>query len=329
MAQRFAEIDALKAIGIVTVVLIHSLRPPWDPAVSELEIWLGHVTRFGVPAFLFASGFLYATRSPIPWAVSARRLRHIAVPYLIASALAQTWRMLVGSATEAGAGSLWLDLLLGSSLGPYYYVFVIAGLVLVAPGLARCSPAGVAALAGVLLFAQWCVDAALVWEIPLYWQLRNPLLWWAFFAAGWLARIHLAALSGWLRPRRRSTAVALAIGVSALSAMCTLEGLVPRLWIRSAAWLDVYAILALVYVLASGDARPPRTLRRLSDSAYAIYLFHLFFVFAVQAVAPHPWRGISLVSLAAPWIAGLAGPLLLVAISHRLLGPRARDWIGG
>ena len=60
MTRRFAEIDALKAVGIVTVVLIHSFRSPFDPTVSPGEVWLGHLTRFAVPAFLMASGFLYA-----------------------------------------------------------------------------------------------------------------------------------------------------------------------------------------------------------------------------------------------------------------------------
>ena len=64
-APRFVEIDALKVAGIVTVVLIHTIRAPWDPAVAPLELWIGHATRFGVPAFLFASGFLYATTSPV------------------------------------------------------------------------------------------------------------------------------------------------------------------------------------------------------------------------------------------------------------------------
>ena len=76
-AERLTEIDALKVAGIVTIVLIHVLRPPWDPALSSLEAWLGHVTRFGVPAFLFASGFLYATATPNPAAIVMKRLRKV------------------------------------------------------------------------------------------------------------------------------------------------------------------------------------------------------------------------------------------------------------
>ena len=57
---RSPTVDAIKVAGIVTIVLIHALRAPWDPGLSPLERWLGHVTRFGVPGFLLASGFLYA-----------------------------------------------------------------------------------------------------------------------------------------------------------------------------------------------------------------------------------------------------------------------------
>ena len=73
-ARRYPEIDAIKAAGIVTIVLIHALRSPWDAGVSELERWLGHVTRFGVPGFLFASGFLYAG-APADSVTTGRRLR--------------------------------------------------------------------------------------------------------------------------------------------------------------------------------------------------------------------------------------------------------------
>ena len=69
--DRRIEIDALKTAGILTIVLIHSMRTYWDPSISTLEVWIGHATRFGVPAFLCASGFLYATTSPVPRASAA------------------------------------------------------------------------------------------------------------------------------------------------------------------------------------------------------------------------------------------------------------------
>jgi fucose 4-O-acetylase-like acetyltransferase len=80
-SQRFHEVDLLKAVGILTVVLIHSLRSPWEPSISPLELWLGNVTRFAVPGFLVASGYLYATTAPIGWALTRRRLRSRSGPW--------------------------------------------------------------------------------------------------------------------------------------------------------------------------------------------------------------------------------------------------------
>ena len=47
--HRYREIDALKAIGILTVVLIHSVLAPWPELQSPGERWLLAATRFAVP----------------------------------------------------------------------------------------------------------------------------------------------------------------------------------------------------------------------------------------------------------------------------------------
>ena len=92
MERRYAEIDALKATAIATIILIHCVRPPWAPGIPPIEVWIGHITRFGVPAFLFASGFLYATTAPVSLGVTARRLRRILIPYAVVSLAAQARR---------------------------------------------------------------------------------------------------------------------------------------------------------------------------------------------------------------------------------------------
>ena len=90
-AGRFSEIDHLKAIGILVVILIHSIRAPWDPRISQIEAWIGLATRFAVPGFLLCSGFLYATTARIPRTIVLRRLRRVLFPYLIVSLGAQLW----------------------------------------------------------------------------------------------------------------------------------------------------------------------------------------------------------------------------------------------
>jgi peptidoglycan/LPS O-acetylase OafA/YrhL len=324
-ARRFPEIDAIKAAGIVTIVLIHALRSPWEPGVSELERWLGHVTRFGVPGFLFASGFLYAG-APADLATTRRRLRRILVPYLIASVLAQLWRARSGLPYEGG--TLIADLVLASSFGPYYYVYVIALLVALTPLVARLPLPLLYALTGALVASQWFVDAATVALLPLYWHLRSPLLWWGYFALGWVARLHEPQLRAFVAPRRGALLLGLGAAVLGLTAVSSLEGEWPRTLVRSAMWLDVYAILALLAVAASGVAALPRPLRALSDATYAIYLYHVFFVLAVQRLVPGPPDEAAWGAIGLPWLAGLAGSLAVVWLGQRLLGARSRDWLG-
>lgn len=322
MTRRFLEIDVLKALGIVTVVLIHGVRPPWDPALSAVEIWLGHLTRFGVPAFVFASGYLYATRQPVPADTLRRRLRRILVPYVLASLGAQVWWAVQDRPTPGG--SLWADLLFGASFGPYYYVFVIALLVAATPLLARLPEALLLPGAVLLLAVQWAVDAAALGSLPFFWHVRNPLLWGAYFTAGWLLRLHREGVAAWIQPRRTALGAALTLAVALLTAAVGLPG--PWLWVRSAAWLHVWAVLALVFVLCCDTGRSPGPLRWISDATYGIYLFHLFALYGVQLWLPPP--GGDAASILLPWLGGLAGSTAFVWLAQRLLGTRSRDLIG-
>ncbi len=322
--QRFVEIDALKTVGIATVVLIHCVRTPWDALISPVEIWLGHLTRFGVPTFLFASGFLYATSERVSVRLTLRRLRRILLPYLIVSLAAQAWWSMLNLPTEVRA--FWPDLAFGASMGPFYYVFVIAGLIVVTPLFARLPRAALTALTGAMLAAQWYVDAAIGFPIPLYWHLRNPLLWWAYFLVGWQVRLHQPAVSNWLAPRTWLPPTVL-IAVVALAVQSAAAG--PLLGVRTAAWLNVYAILLLVYSIACGRADASGVLRYLSDATYAIFLLHLFFVSGVQLLVPHRPSFAGFAPIALPWLAGMFGPIILLTAARALFGGRSKDIIGG
>ena len=324
--DRRVEIDALKTAGILTIVLIHSMRTYWDPSISTLEVWIGHATRFGVPAFLCASGFLYATTSPVPLTVTAGRARRILVPYLVASLAAQLFRYWRGQLPETGA--IWSDLLIGATFGPFYYVFVIAMLLLVTPGFAHLSRRTIAICAGVSLATQWPVDTAYFGTLPLAWHLRNPLLWWPYFLLGWSVRLYATPLASFVERRRPVLVPCLIASVGLLPYASTLGGTASLLVVRTAAWLDVYAILALIAVATHGLPRSPAWLRFLSDATYAIYLFHLFFLMPVRDHLALPEGHAELGPIALPWLAGLLGSLLLVVAARALLGRSSRNWIG-
>ena len=244
--ERFPGIDAIKVAGIVTIVLIHALPPPWDATATPLERWLHQLTRFGVPGFLFASGFLYAP-GPADLATTRRRLRRILVPYLIASLLAQLWHLAHGATLSEAGGVLGRTCCFGSSFGPYYYVFVIAVLVALTPVRSRA-----------------CRADALRGDRPR-WSPRSG----AVDAAGrrlharlLLAPAQPAALVGLLRARLDAAPARAAAAPRGSRRAAPLSSrrsrprrrarvrrparapALPRLLARSAAWLDVYAILA-------------------------------------------------------------------------------------
>ena len=324
--RRSPEIDALKVAGIVTVVLIHTMRAPWDPAVAPLEVWIGHATRFGVPAFLFASGFLYATASPVLFSTTLGRLQRILLPYLVASLAAQLFRRAWDH--PDGTGSIGLDLLIGASFGPYYYVFVIALLVIATPLFAALSRRAVLALLLVFIVAQWATEARIFGLFELRWQLRSPTLWWGHFLLGWCVRLHEEELRRVVSAHRSAILALLGSAAVLLTAVSALEGSAPGLLVRSAAWLDIYAILGLVFVLATRTAGIPTWLRFVSDASYALYLFHLFFLIPAKTWFPPPENAVSWEAILIPWAIGLALPLALVTATRALLGSRSRSVIG-
>lgn len=325
-AGRLTEIDALKAVGVATIVLIHVIRPPWNPAVSSLEIWLGHVTRFGVPAFLFASGFLYARATPSSWATTTKRLRRILVPYLVASLLAHGLGATAHASLEPGV--LLRDLALGSAFGPFYYVFVIVGLVLVSPLFERLPAWGLAALAIAAIVIQCALDVFTIWPLHLHWHIRNPGLWWGYYLAGWWLRLHGDALRAFVGARRGALGAAAVVLTLVCLAVASGDEVTRRIQVRSGAWLGVWAILATVWVAASRRADSPAWLARLSDATYAIFLYHLFFVLPLRQALPLSPESVALVPMLVPWAVGLLAPLALVALARATLGERSRLVLG-
>src|SRR5262249_35704131 len=85
---RSTAIDLLKACSIIAVIWIHAFQQLfWTEAVFFQRVAL--LTRFAVPAFFFASGYLYGRAGPLPVRrFVTDRLMRLLVPYVVASILA-------------------------------------------------------------------------------------------------------------------------------------------------------------------------------------------------------------------------------------------------
>lgn len=323
MSERYAEIDAWKGIGILVVVLIHSMRPPWDPRIAPEEIWLAHMTRFGVPAFCAASGFLYASASAVGRARTLARVRRVLLPYLVASLAAQVFWALMGVGPQRGA--LWKDLLFAASFGPYYYVWVALVFVLLTPLFSRLGDAAIAVCLLVTFPIQGMFESRLLFD--LFWHIRNPLLWLPYFLAGWWIRQHYDVVSGVVRRRRGALVAGFGLALVADGSIAALAPKWP--YVQLIAWLGIWAILGLLFCAFCGRARVASPIRQLSDLSYPIYLFHIFAVEPLQVALQRTRGELEIAALLLTWAVGIALGLGVVAASRAALGPeRSREWIG-
>ena len=321
---RYHEIDALKADAILVVVLIHSIRSPWNPWVSPAEKWIGEVTRFAVPAFFAASGYLYATTQKIPFATTRRRLKRILVPYLLASLMAQVFWVLHGRTPQIGVISE--ELLLCSSFGPYYFIMVIVFFVLAAPIFPRLHGRRLPIALLLLLLVQVSIETGLTPPLPIFWRIRNPFLWLGYFVLGWWARMHRDRLMASIGPHRLGLAGGLLALFIALAAATAAP--LPHALVAALAWGGILVAIALGFVSAAPAQRLPAVLRWLSDCSYAIYLFHLLFVYPARSRSPLPRGVFDARNVALHWLAGVVGSALLIVLVRRLLGRRSRTLLG-
>jgi peptidoglycan/LPS O-acetylase OafA/YrhL len=327
-ARRQPAIDVIKAAAILAVVVIHSLRPFWLPEVSDAEKMVLLMTRFGVPAFLAASGFLYYSREAIPFSVVGRRLRRVVVPYGIASVAAVAYGWF--HPNRLTADSFSHGLLLGAFFGPYYYVFLLVAFILATWVLSRLPERLVtwlaaAAVVTVVARESWTPE---MWKpFTSLWQVRHPLLWAGWCLLGWTAAAHRDAVNAYAT-RQRTVIMATCMGYAAAWAVALGTGLLTGRLARASVVLLILATICGLYALGSGRSGIPAWVESLSDRTYSLYLLHPFFIYYVQdAVAP------ALGLTPAVWVplsafAGLTGALAVTVAARRCLGAWSRDIVG-
>jgi peptidoglycan/LPS O-acetylase OafA/YrhL len=328
---RHPEIDWIKAIGIVTVVLIHSLPSAFSGQISDMDLWIGEATKFAVPGFLACSGFLFGgSRSSRKFSAVQQRLKRLLLPYIafsvVAWCLTKIWaaNMMYYEDTQP----FILKLLFGSALGPYYYVFMIVYLVLLTPLVARIPQRAFPFALVAALLLQLLTDMQVCPMLPIFWQFRSPVRSLGPFLLGWGASMCSESLAKHVQQRRR-------IWLALLSTLFVLGGAgLAILPVDSKAgmalgWVQCYVTLALIYVAAVGRQEAPELICWLSNASYPIYLGHLFFITPVLALFTYTPGTFDPERIFVAWAAGLGNSASLVLLGRALLGEeRARTWIG-
>ena len=315
----------MKAVAILAVLWIHSMRAPWEPGVTTVEIWLGYVALFAVPTFLFCSGYLDASGWPArdvraAMAGTRARLARLLVPYLVASCAAELFKVASGTAITP-TSVLW-DLLLACAFGPFYYVLIAVELALARP-LIRClGPRLLVALTAAAFAAQVAIELFGFMPSSIFWLLRNPLMWLPYYLAGWIVRAYAPSIRSHLPAKRSRLAwllLASAVGLSSAGA---------ALSARPLGVAAVYVWITLLYVVFSAAPRLPRLVTRIGDASYFFYLFHLFFIYAAQMLLARYGVGPTLATEVVYWAVAALGCVVLASALKAALGASARRILG-
>ncbi|MBP1686977.1 MAG: Acyltransferase family [Deltaproteobacteria bacterium] len=319
-APRYTSIDLLKASGIIVVIWIHAFQE-FGTTEALIIRRLAFLTRFAVPAFFFASGFLYASGRPLPLQeFVTRRLVRLLVPYLVASLLALGFRHFIFSEQITGRQAAF-ELAIGAAWGVYYFVPLLLGATIVGQGIFRFR-----SLAWPLFALFWVLgllsEMSIIAFDGFFWQIRSPFLWWGYFFAGWVVAPHFATLEQLTALRRRRIGIA-ALAVAVTVFLCYVLALQSSWSPQMAAlgYVGIYSIIGGLFMLTLGSSAMP-AVRWLSEATYPIYLYHYFIIAAV-----HHWLAPPLRNPAA-FVLGVAGSVGIVHGGRKVLGRYARLLIG-
>ncbi|MBF2083044.1 acyltransferase family protein [Thermoleptolyngbya sp. C42_A2020_037] len=313
-SQRITLIDYAKGIGIFLVVLGHVLRGLTGTVLQEnaltqaLDQW---IYAFHMPLFFFLSGYL-AERSvskPLGTVVSSK-LRAIAYPYFLWSAIQETLRHLAGISDQP-LSSLWR--IVYSPILQFWFLYVLFAVSLVYLLLRKLKvPVAVCFAGFALLFASEFVDLSLgPW--PVLYMIRLNAVYFALgaIASGvdWVGRLQKVQRSILL------PSAFFGFSLIALAAIVNLTSL--EAWLFPLAVLGIVASLSLAAYLE--DLQRISFLQTWGLRSLEIFVAHTIFTAATRIVLQ---KGMNLnqpvIHIIVGTALGLGASLLLYRLSVQL-----------
>lgn len=314
VGSRLPEVDRLRAVAIVTVVLIHTL-PFRAPTTGHLDWWLGDLTRFAVPVLFLVSGWLVPAR-PVGLVWLRRRLTRLLVPYLTASTvmLLVTW-----ASPLFDRPPVVRALLMGDAVGIYYFVFALVVLTLLVPLLQRLSRRGQLTVFVLAAVASLVIEIA---NLSIYLHNHLPLTWLPYLLGGMLLRPHRDRLRQFADHGAAILVAPLGVLVVAL-ALVEIE--TPAR--QALTWAGIWVVGATLLLWSLGGTdRASAVTTTLSRGSYPIFLYHVPIVaglvgtFGTSALSGRPLVVVPLT------IAMLLGMVRLV---HEIWPEQAGRVLGG
>lgn len=315
----------LNGLAVLTVVLNHALswgfialfwwtdryRPVSVPNFDQLgsptyyffriiEQWI----IFGIPAFLFVSGFFLAFaagRGPAPlrWNVVLIRIKNLLIPFLIWSVIILVLDVAIGR--ELTPAEFILLIVTGRAADPFYFVPVLTQLYLISPFIVRYARKNWK----VLLLITGCIQTlSVLLRYPPLLNIEYPILetliqfnrnfffpgYIFFFSLGMVFGFHNAAFKDWLHSKRwvllGLTGAVFLLGFIEWELILQASG---QDWLGPRETLvdQIYAAFFLLTFFAFEriELPLPRAFNYLGTKSYGIYLVHtIALVYTAKAV---------------------------------------------
>lgn len=323
---RLAALDAARALGVLAMVMGHTLDAVLSPAARQTPAMLRYwqARGFTAPLFLLVSGWAVtlaiARSSARGWAVPRGRVRRILLLLVIGYAL--RWPGWAAEQLARGDRVVWAHFLAFDVLHCIGLVLLVTSLVLALPWPAPAKAALLAALAiaAAMLGAGagtpgqiQAAEPGLPGSLPALALLQIVGGTSPFPVVPWAAYFFTGTVVGLLAPADRRGAVAMAVsGITLVALAWQFPGLGQRpagdpvlIGFRIGVVLTVLAALELVPAAAAARAAP------LGRSSLGVYAIHLPIVYGWSTIPGLSWRvGQTLV---AGW--SIAVAVLVLAVS--------------
>lgn len=278
--RRDLEIDALKGLACITVVLLHVFR-----GKDYVDVFIGEIGRWAVPAFFMVQGFYMSRAALKPWLESAiGKIKKIYVPFLFYSLAYGIYFYLYD-----GKKFTFSDVLLGETAVHLYYVVHYMIFALTIPFLYLLPKKYMRCFLWVMVISNFGICTIL--EIQKFSGLRlitysgiNPLKWWGFVALGMLAA-ESPRLFKYMKEHRMA-AIIIALSLTAIGTLMPyLTGRTGYLYNRASLFPLAIGMTLLIIALYQKEKMPGKDLLLyISQRSFGIYLIHFFIVHILKYV---------------------------------------------
>jgi peptidoglycan/LPS O-acetylase OafA/YrhL len=251
------------------------------------------VVIFCIPAFLFVSGFFiaFATKRDQPtiqWSIIGSRIRILIIPYLLWSGLIMFSDFLLGG--DFTPKRVLLNLVLGRTAAPYYYIPLLIQLYLLAPLIVFTGKRNWRVLLAVVLLIHLVIKTIIylnLFEVPVValdslqwitasWFFPGNLLW---FSVGVIAGLNIKPVKEFLHRTRWAALILglLFIPIGMIEWEMILQN-ASEVWIApKETFLDnIYTVFFIIAFLGFEGTKFPfsKQLADLGPKSYGVYLVH-------------------------------------------------------